>query len=83
MEENYIQIFCTYIAHLIEEEKLDEDDVKLLIIEFNKVAAGIHDRQGLIDFIGRFRQYPQLDKLTGQLKNSKFEFIFPSVGKDT
>ncbi len=76
MQENYIQIYCTFVAHLIKDDKISEDDMKFLIIEFNKVAAKIYSRQDLVTFLENLHQYPQLDKLVHQLQNPEFQFIF-------
>ncbi len=76
MEENYIQIYCTYIAHLLEKDLITEDEMKQLIIEFNNVAKNIRNREDLINFLENFKQYPQLDTLVRRLQNLNYKFIF-------
>lgn len=76
MEENYIQIFCSTVAQLLESDQITEEDMRYLIVEFEKVAAGIHDRAALLDFIGSLRPYPQLDSLIAKLQDSHYQFNF-------
>ncbi len=74
-EENYIQIFTTYLANKLEKGEISLPAVMALVKEFEKRCDNIHNRSDLIAFInvvvGRL---PQLDELKQQLQDPNFIF---------
>ena len=76
MEENYIQIFCTFVADLLEANKMTGEDMSIVIQEFAAVAERIHSRGELISFIKELVDYPEFQLLIEQLEDSHHVFIF-------
>jgi len=79
MEENYVQIYCSFVADILEQSKITEEEMAILIQEFAKVAESIHSREDLLQFLHEFRDYPELQPLKMQLEDKNHVFIFKSI----
>lgn len=76
MEENYIHIFCSYLADLMETKQFDFNDVGYIMTEFQPVCATIHSREELVKFIDNYvEDYPEFQKLKEQLLDEHFVFL--------
>ena len=73
MEENYIRIFCTHLAHLLDSDQVTMEEVAYVIQDFDKVAPNIHSRQDLLNFL---RDYQKFGGLTQQLQDPGYIFTF-------
>ena len=75
MEENFIQIFCTHIAHLLDTNQFTFEDMRFMILEFTKVAEQIHSRGDLINFLQQYPDHPELLTLIKQLQDPHYAFV--------
>lgn len=75
-DENYIQIFCTYVARLLEAEKFSLEDSDFMIQEFIKVAENVRSREQLVTFLEKYPDYPEFGELISRLKDPSYQFIF-------
>jgi hypothetical protein len=82
MEENYIQIFCTYVAQLLDTNQITTDDMRFMILEFVKVAEHVHSRQDLIKFLRGFPDHPEVLMLIEQLQDPSYVFMPMSIPDD-
>ncbi len=76
MEENYIHIFCMFLADLLDNNQITTDDMTAVLQEFTKAAADIKTREDLLSFLSDHPDYPEFDPLREQLKDSFHAFIF-------
>ena len=77
MEENYINIFTSFLGKLLEEGKIKLEDVGGLVKVFQTVAIRVKSRKQLIFFLDQFiSKYPQLEALKNQLLDNNYKFNF-------
>ena len=75
MEENYINIFCRFLADLVESQSIGRNDLLYILNEFKSICEKLHSRQDLIDFLKKHTgKYHQLEQLQKQLENKNFKF---------
>ena len=75
MEENYIQIFTTFLAGLLEKEKIALEDVVGLVKVFEPISSYVKNREQLSYFLSKYvDKYPQLKELQNQLADPNYKF---------
>lgn len=78
MEENYIHIFCMFLADLLDANQITTEDMNTVLQEFTKVAENIKSREDLLRFLEEHTgaDYPEFKPLVEQLKDPFHAFIF-------
>ena len=75
MKENYINIFTSFLADLLEKEKIALEDVAGLVKVFEPISTMVQTREQLIYFLGKYIDvYPQLEELKLRLLDSNYNF---------
>lgn len=75
MEENYLHIFCTFLANLYETEKFDLNDVAYISFELQPHADNLHTREDLLRFLSAYTEdYPEFLPLEQQLSDPNHSF---------
>lgn len=75
MEENYLHIFCVFLADLYETEKFDLNDVAYISFELQPHADNLHTRKDLLNFLeGYIEDYPEFIPLKEQLLDVNHSF---------
>lgn len=76
MEENYINIFCTFIGKSIIADKISQKDAFILLTQFYKVCDNVTSRADLVAFLSKHAlKIPFLEELKHQLNDKNFVFI--------
>lgn len=76
MEENYINIFCTFIGKSMLAKKVGQKDAFFLLADFYKVCDNVNTRADLIAFLNKHTlNKPFLEELKHQLTDKNFVFI--------
>jgi hypothetical protein len=76
--ENYIYIFCSYIARMANEHRFTGAEAVFLMSEIEPVCESVKNREQLIGFINSYiEEFPELQELKGQLSNPVHEFAVP------
>ncbi len=77
-EENYIHIFCMFLADLLDNNQVTTEDMNTILSEFTKVAQDIKSREDLLKFLSEHTgaDYPEFSPLAEQLKDPFHAFIF-------
>lgn len=74
-QENYIAIFTSELANLLQEGQFSPNDVWYMIEEFKLVAETINSRLDLLNFIEKYIiDYPELAKLKNNLLDRNYKF---------
>lgn len=77
MQENYIQIFTTFLGTLVRDEKLSIKDSLRLLKAFAPVCDEITSRQQLVEFLEpHINTYWELKELKKQLSDPNYIFKF-------
>jgi len=75
MEENYLHIFCVFLASLYETEQFDLNDMAYISFELQPHADNLHSRHDLLAFLEKYIQdYPEFISLQGQLLDVNHSF---------
>ena len=75
MQENYINIYTSFLADLIEQGSLQGQDIYFLMAEFEPVCESFKSRNDLENFLDKYiEKYPQLSKLKLLLADKNFIF---------
>jgi hypothetical protein len=78
MEENYIHIFCMFLADLLDNNQITIEDMNTVLQEFTKTAENIKSRADLLKFLQEHTgpDYPEFAPLAEQLKDPYHAFIY-------
>lgn len=74
MAENYIHIFCAFVAELVDNNKLTTEDMGFMMHEFIKVAEHLSSREQLLTFLADYPDYPEFQPLIERLKDHNYIF---------
>lgn len=75
MQENYINIFCTFLGQSFSEKHISAEGVLELVKAFYNVCDNVQSREGLINFLNQhIGKYQFLSKLVFKLQNPKSIF---------
>jgi len=78
MEENYIHIFCMFLADLLDNNQITGEDMNTVLQEFTKAAEGIKSREDLLKFLHEHTgtDFPEFQPLVEQLQDPYHAFIY-------
>jgi hypothetical protein len=75
MKENYINIFTSFLAGLLEKGQISLEDVGGLVKVFEPISPMVQSRKQLATFLGKYTEvYPQLEELKKQLLDDNYQF---------
>jgi hypothetical protein len=78
IQENYIYIFCSYVAERANDQRLSGAEAVFLMSEFEPVCEEIKSREQLLTFISQYLdEFPELEELKEKLQNPVYDFPTP------